>query len=205
MHCPLRLVLYILATLILYAQVIYSKSVQPVQRGATTDAICRPEFDWMNNSKHQSPCLIAAYLLAPCQVTDDGDVHAINDSYLAPTAENADACWCSWGVYNTLEACAACQSNKTYLLSWYNYLTNCSTDLQPNTEFYPSNNTIAEETAVPFWATINHKQNAFLVAEDQISHYMILCLISASTWDSGTVNVTQAQAIAGEGKEDITH
>ncbi|KAL5530852.1 hypothetical protein ACEPAF_7110 [Sanghuangporus sanghuang] len=175
-------VLYVLAIVLLDARAVYTGSIQLHRRGATTDAACISEFDWMSNSKSQSPCLVAAYLLAPCQVTGNGNVREIaNTTYLAPTAEGAEACWCSWGVYNTLEACASCQNNSNYLLSWYNYRTNCSAELQPNTEFYPSDNIISEETSVPFWATKD-----------------------PSTWDSGTFNLTQAQVIDSEGKEDVT-
>lgn len=63
------LILYFLALVLLTARVVYGKSIQLDRRGAATDAFCRPEFDWMNNSKGQSPCLVAAYLLAPCQRT----------------------------------------------------------------------------------------------------------------------------------------
>ncbi|KAL5512173.1 hypothetical protein ACEPAG_3458 [Sanghuangporus baumii] len=175
-------VLYMLAIMLLNARTVYTRSIQFDRRGATTDAVCTSEFAWMNNSKSQSPCLVAAYLLAPCQRTGDGNVRAIaNTTYLAPTAEGAEACWCSWGVYNMLEACASCQNNSNYLLSWYNYRTNCSAQLQPNTEFYPSDNIISEETSVPFWATKD-----------------------PSTWDSGTFNLTEAQVIDSEGKGDVT-
>ncbi|KAL5508655.1 hypothetical protein ACEPAH_6274 [Sanghuangporus vaninii] len=131
----------------------------------------------MNNSKSQSPCLVAEYLHAPCEPRGNGNVSAIvDDTYRPPTAEGAEACGCSWALYNTLQACAVCQSDSNFAFS-----TNCSSQLKQNTEFYSSNEVISEQTAVQFWATRD-----------------------TSMWDSGMFNSTQAEAIASECKEDIT-
>jgi hypothetical protein len=115
----------------------------------STNATCSPSFAWVSpgwfpfrcilshgvlqadNSKGQSPCLVAAYLASVC---DDGCtqfalkaeavasrnftvflVPALPNelsSYQGPTVAQANQCGCSSVFYSLLSACAECQSGK---------------------------------------------------------------------------------------------
>ncbi|PVF97713.1 hypothetical protein CPB86DRAFT_411183 [Serendipita vermifera] len=37
-----------------------------VTNAQTSDAVCRSDWSWALNSRQQTPCQVAAYLLAPC-------------------------------------------------------------------------------------------------------------------------------------------
>lgn len=152
-----------------------------VKRGVTSEASCTSSFSWMQNSLKQDPCLVAAYLQSEC-ASGSWDIQALaNDSHYTTPNLDATACQCSWAVYNTIQACAFCQpaGGQTSIIAWPQYKTNC-TNLLSN-EYYPTNFSIPDQTAIPFWATEDPTQ-----------------------WNNQIFNASVAQALANEGHGDIT-
>ncbi|KAL5534813.1 hypothetical protein ACEPAG_1277 [Sanghuangporus baumii] len=154
-------------------------------RAVQSTATCLSQFDWMDNSLEQSPCIVAAYLLAQC-AGGNWDIDPIQNAsvhYTPPTAGNANGCRCSWAVYNTLQACAFCQGENfdSAMLGWSGYSTNCTGSLLSNDTYYPTDTPIPDETAIPFWATTD-----------------------PSTWHNALFDPSVAESIANENKPDIT-
>ncbi|KAG9318849.1 hypothetical protein JVU11DRAFT_954 [Chiua virens] len=112
----------------------------------TTTAVCLSSFNWMDNSKTQNPCLVAAFLQGACNGGEfTVDALPLNTHYIGPSAGESNACQCSSVTYNTISACGLCQ-NRT-IIGWSAWNTNCSTVyLGVFTSGVPSG------TAVPQWA-----------------------------------------------------
>ncbi|KAI6005670.1 hypothetical protein EDD15DRAFT_661020 [Pisolithus albus] len=121
-------------------------SMRPLRAAAQqTTASCLSQFSWMDNSKNQNPCLIAAYVQGACsggQFTVDP--LAVNTHYVGPYVDEANACECNTVTYSLVSACAICQ-NRTYI-AWSSWATNCSTVYTG----YPEN--VPSGTAIPQWA-----------------------------------------------------
>ncbi|KIM87188.1 hypothetical protein PILCRDRAFT_815663 [Piloderma croceum F 1598] len=131
-------------------------AVLPVAQAQTSLATCLPEFGWMNNSLHQSPCVVGAYMLGVC---NSGEFTVLplapSHHYTGPTAGQANPCQCSTVVYSLISACGACQ-NRT-VEAWSAWQTNCSV-------VYPQQfpGTIPSVTRVPAWAYLDVvKSDAF--------------------------------------------
>ncbi|KAF8137639.1 hypothetical protein EV363DRAFT_1536905 [Boletus edulis] len=92
----------------------------------SSDATCLPPYYWMNNSKAQSPCVIAAYLMTVCAVTPVV-VQQLPPTYhyAGPYAAGQSTCACSTVTYSAFSACAICQ-NATEI-NWSQWSFNCST------------------------------------------------------------------------------
>ncbi|KAI6128276.1 hypothetical protein EDD17DRAFT_846712 [Pisolithus thermaeus] len=99
----------------------------------------------MDNSKNQSPCLVAAYVESVC-FGNQFNVQSLDpgNEYSCPSGNNANACTCNTVTYSLLSACAACQ-NGTYV-DWFAWVLNCSTTYVGYPESIPSG------TAIPHWA-----------------------------------------------------
>jgi len=134
-----------------------------------TTATC-VQFDWMNNSKSQSPCLVAAYLESACSDGSESFIHSIYAPYIVlcytlliipldwevpelpegahysgPTKLQVNPCQCSTVTYSMISACSICQ-NRTES-PWSSWSLNCTTTYSQNfTEAIPA------DTAVPAWA-----------------------------------------------------
>ncbi|KAH9943118.1 uncharacterized protein BXZ73DRAFT_97173 [Epithele typhae] len=72
-----------------------------------TNAVCSFGYDWMNNTMHQSPCLIASWLFTPCSSSADSWVYPLDDGYHYNTpllsATSATPCRCNtvfWATYS---------------------------------------------------------------------------------------------------------
>lgn len=115
----------------------------------SSNATCLGQFNWMNNSRQQNPCLVAAYLQGACN-GGDFTVDALQPSthYTGPTQAQANSCQCSSVTYSLISACAICQ-NRTYI-DWSSWDTNCST-VYP--KVFPDN--IPTGTTVPAWAYLD--------------------------------------------------
>ncbi|KAH0827028.1 hypothetical protein J3R83DRAFT_4709 [Lanmaoa asiatica] len=131
----------------------------------TSTAVCLSTFNWMDNSKNQNPCTVAAYLQGACNggrtftfllchaLLQNSDIQPeftvdplpVNTHYTGPYADEQNPCQCSSVTYNTISACGACQ-NRT-IISWSTWDTNCTT-VYPGV-FPPG---IPDGTAVPAWA-----------------------------------------------------
>ncbi|KIM59977.1 hypothetical protein SCLCIDRAFT_1217234 [Scleroderma citrinum Foug A] len=99
----------------------------------------------MDNSKAQSPCLVAAYAQGVCSKgTFSVDPLLSTYHYLGPSVDAANSCECNSITYNLMAACSACQ-NGSYV-NWSSWSTNCSTIYLVYPEEIPSG------TAIPHWA-----------------------------------------------------
>lgn len=116
--------------------------------GATaqkTFAICQSQYNWMSNSKNQSPCLVAAYVESVC-FGNQFSVGSLDpgQEYSCPSGNNTNACTCNTVTYSLISACATCQSG-TYV-DWPAWVLNCSTTYVGYPKSIPSG------TAIPQWA-----------------------------------------------------
>ncbi|TBU46691.1 hypothetical protein BD309DRAFT_587155 [Dichomitus squalens] len=78
--------------------------------GQSTNATCSDDYDWMRNSKAQSPCLITAWLQYPCY--GPFQVPGLPSgpySYSGPLNGSAYPCACNTVLYSMWAACAVCQ------------------------------------------------------------------------------------------------
>ncbi|KAI9443920.1 hypothetical protein H4582DRAFT_2189531 [Lactarius indigo] len=109
---------------------------------------CILSWDWMSNSLGQSPCIVAAYMLATC----NGSVFTFDglepgSSYIV--SGSIGDCQCNVFTYNLLSACEACQ--EASLTTWPEYSFNCADGLTPLTFPYP----VPPGTRVPQWALVD--------------------------------------------------
>jgi len=112
-------------------------------------AQCKSTYGWMNNSMNQSPCLVSAYLWAPCF----GGVYILPSvypgyKYNVPGGHGNDTCTCSTVTYSMVAACALCQG--ALAGNWSIWSANCS---KPSLETYT--NTIPKGTVIPLWAYLD--------------------------------------------------
>jgi len=112
-------------------------------------ATCLSQYDWMNNSRSQSPCLVAAYLESACT---NGDFQVtplpIGTHYSGPSQQQANTCSCSTVTFSMISACGICQDRVALL--WNSWSFNCTTIYSRKfTETIPAN------TAVPAWAYLD--------------------------------------------------
>ncbi|KIJ69050.1 hypothetical protein HYDPIDRAFT_164720 [Hydnomerulius pinastri MD-312] len=112
----------------------------------SSTAVCLSSFNWMDNSKGQNPCLVAAYLQGAC---NDGqftvDPLPVSTHYVGPDADEQNGCQCSSVTYSAISACGLCQ-NRT-IIGWSSWDLNCTT-VYPSAFPYD----IPSGTAVPEWA-----------------------------------------------------
>ncbi|CAL1716286.1 unnamed protein product [Somion occarium] len=116
-----------------------------------TNAICKNGFRWMVNSRGQSPCSVAAYLLTPCiDNRSDAYVEALHPSshYLPPSPSTATPCQCSSVHYSMLQACAICQGGPS--VPWSTWVMNCNAAAHQS---YPYD--VPAGTSVPAWAYLD--------------------------------------------------
>ncbi|KAF8317383.1 hypothetical protein DL93DRAFT_562308 [Clavulina sp. PMI_390] len=130
--------------------------VTTVNAQGTSDVVCLDTFGWANNSLSQNPCLVGAYLEAPC----NGGAFAINSiaegyHYVGPTNDTStqNACICSSVVYQLVSACGSCQ-NRT-IISWDSWNFFCPTSMV-SVGSYPE--VIPSGTRVPHWAYLDPTQ-----------------------------------------------
>ncbi|TCD69375.1 hypothetical protein EIP91_007931 [Steccherinum ochraceum] len=124
----------------------------PAVRAQGTNATCQAQFDWMNNEKSQSPCLVTAYLLTPCLANAaDAYVFSLPDGfhYRPPTIGSATACQCNTVFYSVIQSCALCQSDP--IIPWSTWNTNCTAAIYQSV--YPE--TIPSGTSIPAWAYLD--------------------------------------------------
>lgn len=149
---------------------------------AQTTAACLGQYTWMQNSKGQSPCLVAAYVNGACASgTWIVPLLQPGQKYDLPNATTANGCTCSWATYNLLSACTVCQGDAIApaVQNWDAYRSQCG-NFQSTTLYFPANITFPNSSSIPFWASTNPE-----------------------TWQDAHFNVQAAQSIANEGKPDL--
>jgi len=118
-----------------------------------TEAVCsNTTLSWMSNSKGQSPCVVASYLLGKCSPTTwDVPAIATNQYYAGPSSPLiATDCLCSSVAYNLLSACGLCQG-ATAIITWPSWSTNCTQHVIPQGQWILA---IPSGTSVPAWAYV---------------------------------------------------
>ncbi|CAL1716288.1 unnamed protein product [Somion occarium] len=117
-----------------------------------TNATCETGFDWMVNSRGQSPCLVAAYLNTPC-IRDPSDAYVFalppGFHYRPPIPSTATECQCSSVFYSVLQACAICQGDPS--VPWSTWNMNCTSAVYQSV--YPHD--IPVGTSIPAWAYLD--------------------------------------------------
>ncbi|GJE88608.1 hypothetical protein PsYK624_046910 [Phanerochaete sordida] len=147
-----------------------------------TTAVCGTDYIWMDNDKGQQPCLVAAYLEAPCLSTPSdavvlGLVQGLVTTYTPPGPNGfypASICMCSSVLYSLLSACAICQGFG--IDSFSDWTAQCPSSMISNGA-YPD--PIPAAVGVPQWAYLN---------------------ISTT----GGFDVTGAQAVAAKSLPDVS-
>lgn len=139
-----------------------------------TTAKCAPEWDWSNNKAKESPCVMAAKLLALCD-TDPSSFTLGSEGSYVPTSQKSsgsltpNTCSCNIVTYNLLMACQSCQkgNSPSDTPDWAEYGNSCSmcfteTGISPgpcgqqlNTGFPASVHPEKGSIAVPMWALEN--------------------------------------------------
>lgn len=145
---------------------------------AETQATCQAGFEWAENDAQDSPCSLAATVIAPCSQSGTWDIPPLNEGnhYNSPSPANNTVtdCYCSWAAYNLLNACTACQNMPDGLTTWLFFNQNCGSH-ESNTTYFPPNIALANNISLPFYATID-----------------------PSSWQDGRFNVQQAQGFANQ-------
>jgi hypothetical protein len=106
-----------------------------------------PQFNWLFNSRGQSPCEIAHQLANACN-TGDGGVTGVlqpNQQYPSLSPNDANPCTCNTVRYVMIVGCSACQS-RSYL-TFPQYTQSCK---QTYNQQFPA--TIPAGTSVPHYA-----------------------------------------------------
>ncbi|KII88418.1 hypothetical protein PLICRDRAFT_41576 [Plicaturopsis crispa FD-325 SS-3] len=123
----------------------------PGAAAQTSSVQCLSNWAWAYNSRQQSPCLVAAYLVGQCNGgTFNIDPLAVGTHYTGPTAADVTPCQCSTVTYSLISACGACQ-NRT-VETWSAWKTNCSTVY---ITALPDGINIPSGTSVPSWAYLD--------------------------------------------------
>ncbi|KAJ6613952.1 hypothetical protein B0H10DRAFT_2221802 [Mycena sp. CBHHK59/15] len=150
------------------------------RRVAQTEAQCSSDFNWAQNSIGLSPCLLTAFVWGTC-FSGSWNVQQLpaGTKYDNPngTTGTANLCTCSWAAYNLISACTACQGLDASVQNWAGYTQDCGGFLSDT--YFPSTISLPG-TAIPFWAGTDPR-----------------------IWNDAHFDVSQAQALAKEGKPDL--
>ncbi|TFK76332.1 hypothetical protein BDN72DRAFT_230546 [Pluteus cervinus] len=125
----------------------------PVAASQEATCIPGPLFSWSLNSQEQTPCTVAASLLAPCSGGNYGVSPLVSGGfYNGPTIAQANPCQCNTVVYSLMSACGACQNHQ--YASWSTWSGNCA---QVTVGSYPGS--LPQGVHVPAWAYFDIKSN----------------------------------------------
>ncbi|KAI0807109.1 hypothetical protein C8Q74DRAFT_35389 [Fomes fomentarius] len=190
---------------------------------ASTSATCLAEFDWMKNSKGQTPCLISAWLNVPCQPQGLNIIGPLQDgTYYTGPREGSDLlqCQCNTVLYSTTAACAWCQGHTDNLgiSNWTQFSVNCQSTMIGS---YPQS-LILLDTAIPAWAYAPlmgtpgrwDEKAAFAIAQQglpesthsatQTSTSASSTLDSTSSGSSGLTPSQSSQSVSGTPTADLS-
>jgi hypothetical protein len=116
----------------------------------TTNATCSDSHKWAFNSQHQSPCLVAAELLAVCYGSYEVYALPVQSHYAGPDMQDANPCQCNTVVFSLLAECGLCQNRTTSM--WSVWEINCAS---PSIGSFPK--PIPSGLHVPGWAYLDVK------------------------------------------------
>jgi hypothetical protein len=125
-------------------------SASVVARVNVTANCTLSSFAWTFNSIGQSPCTVAAYMLATCYAQSYTLAPLPSGyAYGGPTHDYSNKCECSTVGYSLVSACVECQGQKPF--SWSEYVANCTSTLPPSQ--FP--NPVPDGIRVPHWAILD--------------------------------------------------
>ncbi|KAG9039611.1 hypothetical protein FRB95_009191 [Tulasnella sp. JGI-2019a] len=127
------------------------------RRSPQTAAQCSRDYEWMFNTKGQSPCLIAAYLQGACFNDESWTINALgpDESYMPPDIGSVNPCQCNTVTYNALSACAACQNSPW--VDFHAWIVSCPVNsVQVGYPF-----SIPNGTALPAWTLLDTSGGTF--------------------------------------------
>ncbi|KAF9527004.1 hypothetical protein CPB83DRAFT_438005 [Crepidotus variabilis] len=112
---------------------------------------CTSTYYWSLNALDQTPCMVAAHLIATCG--RDATMNSIPSGthYLGPSASAANECMCSSVTYSMVSACAGCQER--IWEDWPTWSMNCK-----NKSLTTFPRVVPKTTQVPEWASLNLSQ-----------------------------------------------
>jgi len=136
--------------MILYVA-LFALAAAPAVIAQSTNANCTDSnFDWVFNSRGQSPCQVVENLAARCDLGGFTlQPISAGGTYEGPIPGQNQTCHCTSIFYSLISACSACQDGSW--ITWTTYLQNCSTNAYLTV--YPAE--IPRDTSVPHWAYLN--------------------------------------------------
>ncbi|BGP07624.1 hypothetical protein JCM10049v2_003464 [Rhodotorula toruloides] len=130
---------------------------------------CWPIFDPLENAFGQNPCEVARLMTDVCSSRSyyplpPLDLEEGQTQYPTPNPGQANECTCSMGVYNLVQACAACQQLGTYNATlWSDWVANCTYSNINGGQIFPY--ATPPGTAIPDWAYANSASGSLSVGE----------------------------------------
>ncbi|GAA5982285.1 hypothetical protein JCM10908_004814 [Rhodotorula pacifica] len=128
---------------------------------------CLPQYSALDNTYGHNPCRVARYLIDQCDFYEYYPLHALDLQkgdlhYPLPDPDQATACLCSMGVYNLVQACAACQQTGGYNSTlWSNWVSNCTYSMVNSGHVFPTS--CPSHTEIPAWATVDSASGSLSV------------------------------------------
>ncbi|KWU43038.1 hypothetical protein RHOSPDRAFT_35425 [Rhodotorula sp. JG-1b] len=131
------------------------------------DDRCLPQYSALDNSLGHNPCRVARYLIDQCDFYEYYALPALDlrkgrQNYPVPDTDQATVCLCSMGVYNLVQACAACQQPGPYNSTlWSDWVSNCTYSMVNSGQIFPTSS--PSDTEIPAWATVNSASGSLSV------------------------------------------
>lgn len=131
------------------------------------DHRCLPQYSALDNSMGHNPCRVARHLIDQCDFYEYYPLPALDlrkgrQNYPVPDTDQATVCLCSMGVYNLVQACAACQQSGPYNSTlWSDWVSNCTYSMINSGRIFPISS--PSDTEIPAWATVNSASGSLSV------------------------------------------
>ena len=169
------------------------------------DDRCLPQYSALDNSLGHNPCRVARYLIDQCDFYEYYPLPALDlrkgrQNYPVPDTDQATVCLCSMGVYNLVQACAACQQpgpyNSTLVrtsfperlrkrsrpfsslrhfapLQWSDWVSNCTYSMINSGRIFPTSS--PSDTEIPAWATVDSASGSLSVGSVYVPRVFVSC------------------------------
>ncbi|KAF8546090.1 hypothetical protein OG21DRAFT_1528053, partial [Imleria badia] len=114
-----------------------------------SNAMCQPEYAWMDNAEQLNPCWTVTYVIAACNGDKPSQVGV--SMLIHGNVVNS-----SWSCYNLMMDCTLCQ-NLAYTSNtktWPSFSENCPSNYKD--EIFLHGYVLANYASISYWATINY-------------------------------------------------
>ncbi|KAF8520496.1 hypothetical protein BU17DRAFT_89094 [Hysterangium stoloniferum] len=137
--------------------------------------ICAQSFDWLNNDQGDNPCTVASSILKQCDPNQTFTLSPIKSgqTYLSPSAQQADTYLCNTVIYSLVSACATCQDGT--FQTYPQWSSNCPADKIQQSGRFPNQTVLL--TPLPSYASFPLTLNG---SWDRMSASGISSLLSMS-------------------------